>query len=188
MERRRRSGKTDYQARLAMLKSGKPRLVVRKTANYIKADVVEFDGIGDKVLATCSSKELEGFGWKGGSKNISAAYLTGLLLSKKAGGKDVIVDIGLQTSSKGSKLYALTKGAHDGGMALKTSSLSPTEDRIKGKHIAEYAKKLGDGERSKKFSKYIKSGADPREIEKMFDSVKMNIMGGKHEKSHDKRE
>lgn len=182
MERRRRAGKTDYQARLAMLKSGKPRLVVRKTSNYIKADVVEFDGTGDKVLASSSSRELEGFGWKGGNKNVSAAYLTGLLLSKKAGKTDVIVDIGLQTSSKGSKLYALTKGAYDGGMMLKTSSLTPTDDRIKGKHIAEYAKKLGDGERSKKFSKYIKSGVDPREIENMFDNVKAKIIGGKHDK------
>lgn len=182
MERRRRAGRTDYQARLAMLKSGKPRLVVRKTSNYIKADVVEFDGVGDKVLATCSSKELEGFGWKGSGKNVSAAYLTGLLLSKKAGKRDVIVDLGLQTSSKGSKLYALTKGAHDGGMLLKISSLSPTDDRIKGKHIAEYAKKLGEGERSKKFSQYIKSGSDPREIEKMFDHVKAKIMGDEHAK------
>ena len=37
--RRRLQGKTDYKARLAMLKSGKPRLVVRKTNHYIGSNI-----------------------------------------------------------------------------------------------------------------------------------------------------
>ncbi len=185
MERRRREGRTDYVARLAMLKSGKPRLVIRKTSRHINASLIDFDLKGDKVLANCSSSELGGFGWKGSMKNTSAAYLTGLLLSRKAGGVEAIVDIGLQTSTKGNRLYAVSKGALDGGLKVNIGDLIPSEDRIKGKHIADYAKSLGDGERSKIFSGYRKSGADPREMDKMFEEVKTKIMSS--EKDHTKK-
>jgi len=35
IRRRRREGKTDYKARLNLLKSGLPRVIIRKTNNYI---------------------------------------------------------------------------------------------------------------------------------------------------------
>lgn len=178
MERRRREGKTDYKSRLAALRSGVPRLVIRKSGHYIKADIVEFGERGDRILHSCVSKELDKYGWKGGKKNVSAAYLTGLLLSKKSGSMDVMLDIGRQTSSKGGKVYAAAKGALDGGLKLRLGDIAPSDDRIKGLHIASYAKMLNEGERQKRFSGYLKAGADPRNLEKLFVAVKAKIEGG----------
>lgn len=41
--RRRREGKTNYHKRLKLLKSKKPRLVVRKTLNHHIAQIVVYD-------------------------------------------------------------------------------------------------------------------------------------------------
>ena len=177
MERRRKDNKTDYRARLAMLKSGKPRLVVRKTGRYINANIVTFEGNGDKVLKSCSSRELEGYGWKASKKNTSAAYLTGLLLAKKSGKQDVIVDIGLHNSTKGNRIYALVKGASDGGISVSVGDLVPTEDRIKGSHVSSFANSLDEDSRAKTFSAYLKSGVDPKGIEGLFEIVKSKISG-----------
>jgi large subunit ribosomal protein L18 len=38
--RRRREGKTNYYKRLKLIRSGKPRLVVRRTNKYIIAQIV----------------------------------------------------------------------------------------------------------------------------------------------------
>ena len=60
--KRRKEGKTDYQNRLKMLKSGRPRLVVRKSLRYITAQVIEFTPKGDKTLVSATSKELKKLG------------------------------------------------------------------------------------------------------------------------------
>ena len=57
IRRRRNQAKTDYKARLAFLKSEKPRLVVRKSNKYILAQIVSSDIAQDKVLLTISSKD-----------------------------------------------------------------------------------------------------------------------------------
>src|SRR3989338_66668 len=101
IKRRRAEQKTDYKARLLFLKSGKPRLVVRKTNRYIIAQVVESSIAQDKVLFGVTSKDLLSKGWpkeKSGSlKSLPAAYLTGLMLGKMAKGKvkETILDIGM---------------------------------------------------------------------------------------------
>lgn len=178
MEKRRKEGKTDYRARLGMLKSGKPRLVLRKTGRYLSASIIKFDIKGDKTLSSCNSKELEKYGWKASKKNTSAAYLTGLLLAKKAGSKDVILDMGLNKSTKGNKLYAMLKGASDGGIKVTINDLVPSDDRISGSHVASYAKSLEDTERSSKFSGYNKGGVDPSTMSDYFEAVKAKIGGG----------
>ena len=85
--RRRKENKTDYHARLLMLKSEKPRVVVRKSNSYITIQFVEASIAQDKVVASASSKELLALGWpkekKGSLKSLLASYLTGLLLAKK---------------------------------------------------------------------------------------------------------
>ena len=137
IRRRRNQAKTDYKARLAMLKSGRQRLVVRKTNRYIQAQIVETKIAQDKVLADASSKELLEKGWpkelSGSLKNLHAAYLTGLMLGKKLKGKtgEVILDFGMHRNVSGSRIYALVKGAHDAGVDVSCSKeVLPSNERL----------------------------------------------------------
>ncbi|MBU0907600.1 MAG: 50S ribosomal protein L18 [Nanoarchaeota archaeon] len=120
--RRRAERKTDYKARFSMLKSGKPRLVVRRTNRYIIAQIVCSDIAQDKVIARVTSNDLLSKGWpkeKSGSlKSLPAAYLTGFLLVKSLKVKvgEAILDLGLQRSISGSRLFAVLKGALDAGL------------------------------------------------------------------------
>ena len=98
-----------------------------------------------------NSKELSKFGWNFSFKNIPAAYLTGFLIAKKAKEKDVnkvIIDMGLYRSTKGSKIYAVIKGAFDYGLDIKfKENIIPTNERIEGKHTKranEINKKLNE--------------------------------------------
>lgn len=137
--KRKLEGKTDYRKRLALLKSGKPRLVVRKSLNNISAQIIAYETEGDKVLASAHSRELLKLGWKGRRRNLPAAYLTGYLCgqqAKKAGISEAIFDAGLYTSVKGVVIYAVLKGALDAGLNIPhNKSVFPAEDRIRGKHI-----------------------------------------------------
>ncbi len=137
--RRRREQKTDYKKRLALLKSGLPRLVIRKSLENMRVQIISFDTSGDKTVASAFSSELGEFGWKSGKGNLPAAYLTGMvagLRAKKAGIKEAVFDLGLQTNTKGSRIYAAVKGAIDAGLSVPHSEdILPSEDRISGKHI-----------------------------------------------------
>jgi len=143
--KRRRLGKTDYKKRLKLLSSSRPRLVVRKSLNYITAQIIEFDKQGDRVLAGVTSKQLKKLDWKFACDNLPAAYLTGLLIGKLAQKKKIdetIPDFGLYTSTKGSRLYATVKGAMDAGLKISVNEeVLPSEERIKGKHISEAVEK-----------------------------------------------
>jgi|SRR3972149_940345 len=143
--RRRRSGKTNYQKRLALLKSGVPRMIIRKSSKYILVQFNTFDAKGDKTLLTVNSSKLKEFGWKYNFKNIPAAYLIGLLagkLAKQAKISAAISDIGLHTATKGAKVFAVLKGAVDSGLKLNLGTeIVPSADRIEGKHISIHMKK-----------------------------------------------
>lgn len=158
--RRRREGKTDYRARMALLKSNIPRIIIRKTNKYMIIQIVVSKEAQDSVKVHVNSKELTNFGWKFSFKNLPAGYLSGLLLAKKAvkaGIKKVILDSGLITSTKESKIYAVIKGALDGGLEIPCSEeILPSEKRISGKHIL----KKGD------------------EISKLFEDLKNKIIKG----------
>ena len=69
---RRRKGITDYRKRLALLKSGTPRAVVRFTNAKIMIQITEFANQGDKVLASATSNDLTGMGWKNSKKNFES--------------------------------------------------------------------------------------------------------------------
>jgi len=152
--RRRRENKTDYKARIGLLKSNIPRFVVRKTNRYIIAQVIKSKEAQDSTLYSINSKELQNYGYNSSFKNIPASYLTGFLLGVKAR-KDIkkaILDIGLQRSTKGSKLYAALKGFIDSGVEVSHSEgMLPDEKRIKGEHtkkplnIEEIKKKIEQG-------------------------------------------
>jgi large subunit ribosomal protein L18 len=135
--RRRLERKTDYKARFAMLKSEQPRLVIRRTNRYILVQIVESDIAQDKVIAEASSKDLIEKGWpkekEGSLKSLPAAYLTGYLLVKNLKIKisSAILDLGLQRSIKGSRLYAALKGAVDAGLNIPHDPKAfPANERI----------------------------------------------------------
>lgn len=139
--RRRREGKTNYRKRLALLKSGKPRMVVRKTLRRIIVQFIEFDPKGDRVIACADSKDLVKYGWKGSAKNTPAAYLVGYLAAKRALSKGIteaVLDIGLHRPTRGSRVFAALKGALDAGIAIPHGDdIFPSEERIRGEHISE---------------------------------------------------
>lgn len=139
--RRKREGKTNYKKRLEYLKSKRVRLVIRRTNKHVVMQLVSYDPDGDHVLVGVTSRQLEKHGWKHSGKNISACYLTGLLLAQKAKEKKVteaIVDLGLQTPIKGSRLYAALKGSIDGGLDIPAKEdVFPSEERINGAHLTD---------------------------------------------------
>ncbi len=134
--RRRREGRTDYRLRLALLKSGKPRLVIRKTLRNLHAQLVEFHPKGDKVLAEATAQELAKFGWKGSTGNAKAAYMTGYLLGKKAGKKEAVVDFGLQ-NPRSMRLKAAAQGAKDAGLSLALKDGLPNQEEIESKEVQD---------------------------------------------------
>ncbi|MCD6496277.1 MAG: 50S ribosomal protein L18 [Candidatus Aenigmarchaeota archaeon] len=180
--RRRRDLKTDYHNRLRLLKSGKPRIVIRKSVRNIICQIVEYEATGDKTLFTADSKELAKFGWKAGTGNIPAAYLTGLLCGSRAGKKvkEAVLDMGLYRSTKGNRLYAALKGVLDAGISVPHSEeILPDAERIKGQHVASYAehlKKESAEAYKKMFSGYAKAKIAPEELPKHFDEVKAKIV------------
>lgn len=144
--RRRREGKTDYRKRLKLLVSKKPRLVVRKSLKYIRAQIVDFDRKGDRTIVFVLSKELKKLGWNYACDNLPASYLTGLIAGKKAlerGIKEAVLDLGLSPSTKGSRVYACVKGALNAGLKIKIKEeVLPSEERIRGMHISSYLEKF----------------------------------------------
>ncbi|RZN34340.1 MAG: 50S ribosomal protein L18 [Methanophagales archaeon ANME-1-THS] len=140
--RRRRNGKTDYQRRLRLLLSRKPRVVVRKSNRLIRMQLVSTAKDGDHTLVAAMSSELASYGYRGGTSNTVSAYLTGLLLGTRAlaaGYHEGVLDTGRYTPAKGANIYAALKGAVETGMDIPCdSSVFPTEERLSGAHIAQY--------------------------------------------------
>ena len=136
--RRSRAGKTNYHTRLALLKSRKPRLVIRKTNKYLNCQVIAYSAKGDTIIASAHSKQLKKLGWKHSCNNVSSAYLIGLMIgiaAKKAKTPEAIFDMGLYASVKGSVLYAALNGAVDAGLNVPhDKEVFPSEDRLQGKH------------------------------------------------------
>ena len=125
VKQRRLEAKTDYKARLALLKSSKPRLVVRKTNRYMIVQLVSSDIAQDKVIVSVTSKDLIEHGWpekmQGSLKSRAASYLTGLLLGSKIEKKDAILDIGMHRNIQKSRIYAVLKGILDSGIKVSHS-------------------------------------------------------------------
>ena len=138
---RRRKGITNYRKRLALLKSGVPRAVVRFSNAKVSIQIIEFANEGDKVLATANSNDVTGMGWKGSKTNVPASYLSGMLAAKravKAGVSSAVLDIGRITPTLGGRAFATLKGLVDGGLDVPHSDdLYPDDGRISGAHISD---------------------------------------------------
>lgn len=178
--RRKREGSTNYMKRLKILSSNKPRLVVRKSLKNIQAAIIDYDRKGDIVKVASHSSHLKKFGWLFGTGNIPSAYLVGFLLGKRAGKKfnDVVLDIGLNKSVVGTRIYAVLSGALDAGLNVPHGKdILPSKERLTGKHIMDYAMSLKNDESSfkKQFGSLLKNNNNPSDITKKFEEVKTNI-------------
>ena len=143
---RRLKQKTNYKKRLALLKSGLTRAVVRKSNNNLIVEMIEYQKEGDKTIVYSSSKNLKELGWNMHTGNISSAYLTGYLAglkAKKSGILKAVFDIGLNTPIHKSRIFAALKGVVDAGIEIPHDKKAlPPEERIKGNHLKENAKDL----------------------------------------------
>ena len=182
--RRRREGKTNYHKRYKMVLSGHPRFVVRKSLKHIIVQVIVAKPEGDKVIAAAHSRELyKKYGWKGGLGNTPAAYLTGMLAALralKAGIKYAIPDIGLHAPTRGAKVFAAIKAANDVGLKVPVGEeVIPSDERIRGEHIASWAKMLQEANPElyeRYFSQYIARGFNPVELPTHFEDIKNRIL------------
>lgn len=184
--RRIRERKTNYRKREKLLVGKKDFVTVNVSDQNISAQLIRPYLLGDKVMASVHSNELLSYGWKGSRKNIPSCYLVGLLLGKKCLQKKIssaILYIGKRHFT--TKIAACLKGLSEAGLELPFSeSILPSEDRIQGTHIADYAKKLkaNDDVYKSRFSSNLGSGLEPEKYPSHFSEVKDKIVNDKVEK------
>jgi large subunit ribosomal protein L18 len=134
--RRRREGKTDFRARLALVKSGKPRAVVRRSLSGTTVQLIDFAEEGDKVIVQANYRDLQKLGWKYSLKDTTASYLVGLIAGVRASKAEIgeaVLDIGLHEPTKGNRVFATLKGLLDAGLDIPHGeSIFPDEERISG--------------------------------------------------------
>ena len=182
--RRRREGKTNYYRRKQMLMSDQPRAIIRGSLNHMTIQLADAKIKGDEILASAHTSELLQLGWKYHTGNLPSAYLTGFLagtraLKSKKKIKSAIADFGVLSRPPRARLYAAIKGLIDAGISINCDEkMLPSEQRIKGSHIAEFAEKLhADNEEQYKrqFSATLKRRANPLKITEKVDLVKNAI-------------
>lgn len=180
--RRRREGKTNYHLRRKLVRSNQTRAVVRVTNSHCLVQFVKAKINGDITLSGAHTKELTGYNWNLATSNTPSAYLVGYLAglkAKKSGISSAILDIGLNPPIYGSRVFSALKGLIDAGIDIPHSDkIFPDEKRLKGTHIADYAKILKENDEeafNKQFSKYIQKKADPIKITQLFENTKKEI-------------
>jgi len=104
----------------------------------------------------------------------------------------VLLDVGLATTTTGSKIFAVMKGAVDGGLEIPhkhkrfvgydsdADKFDPKRLRhaIYGGKVADYMKLLQDKDSAKyqrQFSKYISAGINPADIEGIYKNAHKRI-------------
>jgi len=138
--RRKRELKTNYAKRLALLKSGKPRVVLRLSNLYLHLMYVEHSPTGDVTKLYLTSKALKKYGWSKGYRSLPACYLAGFLFGKEVIKRkfkpEVVLDLGMQNAFKKGRLFAGVKGMIDANLKIPASEEAfPDEARLKGTHI-----------------------------------------------------
>jgi len=193
----------------------KYRLIVRFTNKNIVCQIAHAKIEGDVVVCAAYSHELPRYGVKVGLTNYAAAYCTGLLLARRLLAKLNLaeiyegqvevdgdeynveslddqpsafrcnLDVGLNRTTTGARVFGALKGAVDGGLEINHSmSRFPGFDEeadefnaevhrghIFGKNVGEYMRSLSDSDEDafkKQFSQYIKEGITPDTIEQMY--------------------
>jgi len=205
----------------------KYRLVVRFTGTKVVCQIMYATIRGDMVVEQATSTELSKFGVPVGHKNYAAAYCTGLLIARRMltkfgldktfkgkeeiDGEDyhveeedceqrplkVILDVGLQTTCVGHRMWGALKGAVDGGLHIPHSNklfpgYKPAEDKgaeadydaeahkekIFGSHVKEYMEMMQEEDPTKyeaHFAKFIEESIDADGIEEMYTDAHSKI-------------
>lgn len=193
----------------------KYRLIVRLSNRDITCQVAYSRIEGDKVVCAAYSHELPKYGVKVGLTNYAAAYCTGLLLARRllkklgldslyegtsdvngdeynvegvAGGPGAFrchLDVGLQRTTTGARVFGAMKGAVDGGLNIphsmkrfpgydaesKNFNAEVHKAHIMGTHVADYMRSLADDDNEayqRQFSRYIKLGINADQIDDIY--------------------
>ncbi|CDK29484.1 unnamed protein product [Kuraishia capsulata CBS 1993] len=177
----------------AKYNSPKYRLVVRFTNKDIICQIISATITGDFVFAAAYSHELPQYGIEHGLTNWAAAYATGLLVARRALQKlgldetykgveevegefelteavedaprpfKVYLDVGLQRTTTGARVFGALKGASDGGLYIPHSASRFPGWDIEGEeldaellrkyifagHVSEYMEELADDDEEK---------------------------------------
>lgn len=185
--------------------------------------------VGDVTLAAAYSHELPRYGMPVSLTSYAAAYATGLLVARrvltKLGladqyvgnvdnvGEDftvehqegrrpffALLDVGLQRTSTGAKVFAALKGALDGGIEIphgesrfvgydsesKKLNAETLRSYIFGGHVAEYMKKMKEenpDKYEKHFSQFIKHNITADNVEATWAKVHKAIRADPAHKS-----
>jgi len=218
----------------------KYRLVVRFTNKKVICQIMYATIRGDIIVSQANSSELTKYGIPCGHKNYAAAYATGLLVArrtlKKFGldetfkgkeeldGEDYhvedeendqrpfkcILDVGLQTTAVGHRMWGALKGAVDGGLHIphtnkKFPGFKPAEEKgqepeydaeahkekIFGNHVKEYMEMLQEEDPTKyeaHFSKFIENDIDADKVEEMYTDAHEKIREDPDHEAADKKE
>ncbi|KAF7268215.1 ribosomal protein L5 [Rhynchophorus ferrugineus] len=193
----------------------KYRFIVRLSNRDITCQIAYSRIEGDKILCAAYSHELPRYGIKVGLTNYAAAYCTGLLLARRLlkqlgldnlyqGSTEVTgdeynvegvddgpgafrcyLDVGLNRTSTGARVFAAMKGAVDGGLNIphstkrfpgydaesKSFNAEVHRSHIFGLHVAEYMKSLEEEDPEafkRQFSQYIKLGINADQVETIY--------------------
>ena len=188
--RRRREGVTDYRSRKRAITSRSTLLIVRISNKNVLSQFVTPKVGGDEVVASAHSKQLRRIGWNGSLKSTPACYLLGLLAGKKAiekGVKRAILYNGVEPFIRGARIAAFVKGVIDAGVEVPVGEGAlPSEERISGKAIADYATKLASEDKdvyAKMFSALLRQGLRPEEYPEHFEKIRAVLRGGPAERA-----
>jgi len=192
----------------------KYRLIARITNRDVICQVASAELKGDRIHASAYAHQLKAYGLKVGLSNYAAAYATGLLcarrlltlkgLDKKYKGVEEVtgehfepeedddcrpfkcnLDIGLATPSVGNKVFAVMKGAVDGGLLVPHSDkrfsgydntkgeldAEVLRSRILGNHVTEWMDEMEEEDPEKfpkHFAKYLEAGLTSDDLEDMY--------------------
>ena len=193
-----RTHKTNYRKRQALLVSKQDFVTIKITNQNVIAQVLKPEIRGDIVRVSTHSRELRRYGWKGSLNSLPACFLVGLVLGRKALEKGVdkaILYIGNKPFT--SRIAACMKGIVQAGINIPISSESyPTEHRLNGQHIAEYALKIKTEDINKYnryFSSLLREGLVPENYQSHVEEITARILkeelyrGINIEKENDKR-
>lgn len=210
----------------------KYRLVVRFTNRDIIAQVVAATVTGDNVLTSAYAHELPRYGVKAGLTNYAAAYCVGLLCARRMlqklgldekykGVEEVtgemfeieedddrrpfraLLDVGIVNTTTGHKVFAVMKGAVDGGLDVPHNEKrfpAYTKDEgfdaevlkshIFGEHVQEYMNYLEEEDEDRykqQFGHYIKEGIKGDDLPEMYEKAHEAIRADPSPKNTEKK-
>jgi large subunit ribosomal protein L18 len=176
-----RTHKTNYRKREALLISKLDFVTIKISNQNVIAQVLKPEIQGDIVRVSTHSRELRRYGWKGSLNSLPACFLVGLVLGRKALEKGVdkaVLYIGNKPFT--SRIAACMKGIVQAGINIPISSESyPTEHRLNGQHIAEYARKIKTediNKYNKYFSSLLKEGLVPENYQSHVEEITARIL------------